>query len=49
MEKISWTDHVRNEDVLQYFSIDNAHLMYKAHPKLFQHSFLCIDNVRDAN
>ena len=24
-----------------YFSIDNAH------PKLFRHSFWCIDNVRD--
>jgi hypothetical protein len=34
---------------LQYFSIDNAHLMYNAHPKLFQHSFWCIDNARDAN
>ena len=22
-----------------YFSIDNAHLMYNAHPKLFRHSF----------
>ena len=25
--------------VLPYFSIDNAHLMYNAHPKLFRHSF----------
>ena len=24
---------------LPYFSIDNAHLMYNAHPKLFRHSF----------
>ena len=30
-----------------YFSIDNAHLMYNAHPKLFRHSFWCIDNVHD--
>ena len=28
-----------------YFSIDNAHLMYNAHPKLFRHSFWCIDNA----
>jgi hypothetical protein len=34
---------------LPYFSIDNAHLMYNAHPKLFRHSFWCIDNARDAN
>jgi hypothetical protein len=34
---------------VQYFSIDNAHLMYNAHPKLFRHSFLCIDNAHDAN
>ena len=26
-----------------YFSIDNAH------PKLFWHSFWCIDNAHDAN
>ena len=32
-----------------YFSIDNAHLMYNAHPKLFRHSFWCIDNAHDAN
>jgi hypothetical protein len=24
---------------IQYFSIDNAHLMYNAHPRLFRHSF----------
>ena len=24
---------------IPYFSIDNAHLMYNAHPKLFRHSF----------
>jgi hypothetical protein len=29
--------------VLPYFSIDNAH------PKLFRHSFWCIDNAHDAN
>jgi hypothetical protein len=34
---------------LPYFSIDNAHLMYKAHPKHFRHFFWCIDNARDAN
>jgi hypothetical protein len=34
---------------LSYFSIDNAHLLYNAHPKLFRHSFWCIDNARDAN
>jgi hypothetical protein len=32
-----------------YFLIDNAHLMYKAHPKLFRNSFWCIDNAHDAN
>jgi hypothetical protein len=34
---------------LLYFSIDNAHLMYNAYPKLFRHSFWCIDNAHDAN
>ena len=33
--------------ILPYFSIDNAHLMYNAHPKLFRHSFWCIDNAHD--
>ena len=33
--------------ILPYFSIDNAHLMYNAHPKLFRHSFRCIDNAHD--
>jgi hypothetical protein len=28
---------------LPYFSIDNAH------PKLFRHSFWCIDNAHDSN
>ena len=32
---------------LPYFSIDNAHLMYNAHPKLFRHYFWCIDNAHD--
>ena len=32
-----------------YFSIDKVHLMYNAHPKLFRHSFWCIDNAHDAN
>jgi hypothetical protein len=36
MEKVYKTD---NEDKLPYFSIDNAHLMYNAHHKLFRHSF----------
>ena len=30
---------VRSSVELPYFSIDNAHLMYNAHPKLFRHSF----------
>jgi hypothetical protein len=30
---------------IPYFSIDNAHLMYNAHPKPFWHSFWCIDNA----
>jgi hypothetical protein len=34
---------------LPYFSIDKAHLMYNAHPKLFRHSFWCIDNAHNAN
>jgi hypothetical protein len=34
---------------LLYFSIDNAHLMHNAHPKLFRHFLLCIYNARDAN
>jgi len=33
--------------LLSYFSIDNAHLIYNAHPKLFRHSFCCIDNAHD--
>jgi len=33
--------------LLPYFSIDNAHLMYNAHPKLFRHSFWCVDNTHD--
>jgi hypothetical protein len=32
-----------------YFSIDDAHLMYNAHPKIFRRSFWCIDNAHDAN
>ena len=28
-----------NVSNLPYFSIDNLHLMYNAHPKLFRHSF----------
>jgi hypothetical protein len=34
-----WTESMQ----LPYFSIDNAH------PKLFRHSFWCINNVHDAN
>jgi hypothetical protein len=30
------------------FLIDNAHLMYNAYPKLFRHSFWCLDNAHDA-
>ena len=33
--------------LLPYFSIDNAHLMYNAHPKLLRHSFWCIYNAHD--
>ena len=32
---------------IPYFSIDNAYLMYNAHPKLFRHSFWCVDNAHD--
>ena len=32
---------------ITYYSIYNAHLMYNAHPKLFRHSFWCIDNAHD--
>jgi hypothetical protein len=39
----------KKNNLIPYFSIDNAHLMYNAHPKLFRHSFLCIDNEHDAN
>jgi hypothetical protein len=35
--------------ILPYFSIDNAHLTYNTHPKLFWHSFWCIDNAHEAN
>ena len=35
------------KNYLPYFSIDNAHLKYNAHPKLFRHSFWCIDNAHD--
>ena len=37
--------HTQNK--YRIFSIDNAHLMYNAHPKLFRHSFWCIDNAHD--
>ena len=36
-----------NSSVITVFSIDNAHLMYNAHPKLFRHSFWCIYNSHD--
>jgi hypothetical protein len=39
---------LNNFSKLPYFSIDNANLMYNAHPKLFRHSFLYIDNAHDA-
>jgi hypothetical protein len=28
-----------------YFSIDNVHLIYNAHPNFFRHSFCCIDKA----
>jgi hypothetical protein len=34
---------------IPYFLIDNTHLMYNVHSKLFQHSFWCIDNAHDAD
>jgi hypothetical protein len=34
---------------LPVFSIDNAHLIYNAHPKHFRHSFWCVDNAHGAN
>jgi hypothetical protein len=34
----SYTNVYRPLTNLQYFSIDNAHLMYNAQPKLFRHS-----------
>jgi hypothetical protein len=34
---------------IPYFSIDNAHLMYNAHPKFFRNFFWCVDNAHDAN
>jgi hypothetical protein len=37
----SYTNYMT--DKIPYFSIDNTH------PKLFRHSFWCIDNARDAN
>jgi hypothetical protein len=37
-----------NINLTPYFSIDNAHLIYNAHPKHFRHSFWCIDNAHDA-
>jgi hypothetical protein len=45
---VSLIDVIAINDI-PYFSIDNAHLLYKAHPKLFRHFFLCIDNAHDAN
>ena len=44
--------------LLPYFSIDDAHLMYNAHPKLFdvpfdvsitRMTYFLIDNAHDAN
>jgi hypothetical protein len=43
------TGHKNIRFKIPYFSIDNAHLMYNANPKLFRHSFRCIDNAHDAN
>ena len=39
--------NIHQAQLLPYFWIDNAHLMYNAHPKLLRHSFLCIDNAHD--
>ena len=47
--KQPWITHVEKIWFLLYFLIDNAHLKYNAHPKLFRHSFWCIDNMHDAN
>ena len=47
--KSSNSDEIYVDLKIPYFSIDNAHLMYNAHAKLFRHSFWCIDNAHDAN
>ena len=39
MVKIPTTTETVMLNRLPYFSIDNAHLMYNAHPKLLRHSF----------
>ena len=38
-----WSTYIYK--IIPYFSIDNAHVMYNAHPKIFRHSFWCIDNA----
>ena len=50
MREPTWGGNKQSTDeivILPYFSIDNAHLMYNAHPKSFRHSFWCIDNAHD--
>jgi hypothetical protein len=52
--EITTFGHITNMDIIflalvPYFSIDNMHLMYNVHLKLFRHSFWCIYNVYDTN
>jgi hypothetical protein len=49
MQNFKVVVYVSEQFHLPYFSIDNAHLMYNAHPKLFRHSFSCIDNAHNSN
>jgi hypothetical protein len=39
----------RRRENIPYFSTDNMHVVYNAHPKLIRHSFRCIDKSHDAN
>jgi hypothetical protein len=50
-EGLSWIMCAGEDAIfhIPYFSIDNSHLMYNAHPKLFRRSFWCIDNPHNAN
>jgi hypothetical protein len=40
---------VKLDILITVFFIDNANLMYNAHPNFFGQSFWCIDNAHDAN